>query len=187
VTTTVNTIGQALEARRTELGWTQRDLSHQSGVSLTTISAIERGARDNFQTVTLNALDRALGWPHGTLEAIQRGEQPPERGSVSTPTASYHATQMLASVVAHLGDSQVERLLIDALRMQNGGGETYRFEGVVSHLSDMSGSGDTLTMAVLNGPNESWALTIKATHPEVPTTDRRLGIGDEIVMIFQRM
>lgn len=59
-------LGRAVRARRTDLHLLQGDLVQRSGLSLSTISGIERGLATSLRANSLLALDRALDWPEGT-------------------------------------------------------------------------------------------------------------------------
>ncbi len=117
-----------IEERRTELGWTQRDLSIKSGVSLTTISAIEREARTTFQTTTLTSLDRALGWPLGHSGAVLRGDVPAEN-LILTSRADSAALQRLYELAALLDDEAMSELIVEAQRLRDGSPRTIHFDG----------------------------------------------------------
>src|SRR5437764_1323643 len=59
-------VAQAMKQRRDQLRLTLRDLSARSGVSASTISDIERGAKSPT-IATLDALTQALGLPMSAL------------------------------------------------------------------------------------------------------------------------
>lgn len=56
--------GDSIRARRTELGWTQAELSERSGVSQADISRIENGQLD-ARWSTIHRLSEALETPGG--------------------------------------------------------------------------------------------------------------------------
>jgi transcriptional regulator with XRE-family HTH domain len=67
-------LGSAVRRRRAELGVSQQDVRHSSGLSVTTISKIERGESDaGVQPATLRRLDAALSWPPGTASSYLSG------------------------------------------------------------------------------------------------------------------
>jgi transcriptional regulator with XRE-family HTH domain len=68
-------LGENLARLRTGRGLTQEDLAHQSGVSVDTISRLERGTRKAARGGTLSALARTLG----TSTSVLLGMAPPER------------------------------------------------------------------------------------------------------------
>lgn len=185
----IDDLAGAIEARRDELGWTQRDLSEQSGVSLTTISAIERRARDGFQTTTLNALDRALGWTIGTSHALLRGDEIPSP-SADRPNTST-ALQALYSIIDRLNDDQIRVLLAKAQSLAAHAPETFQIAGTMRNLSLMETEPNRILSLGLieTTEGEHWSLAqITIRHSEF---DRRIGTGaltgDEIAVTLQRI
>lgn len=65
-------LASAVRERRTALGLSQQDLRDASGLSVTTISKIERG-EGAVQPATLRRLDAALAWSPGTAESWLEG------------------------------------------------------------------------------------------------------------------
>ena len=63
--------GEVLADLRLERGWTQQQLSMESGVAQSTISHIESG-RSRVLAVTVAALASALGMPHARVAAACR-------------------------------------------------------------------------------------------------------------------
>jgi transcriptional regulator with XRE-family HTH domain len=61
-----NLAARRIAERRVALGFTQRDLARESGISVATLSAIERGARPKISLGTCKRLDVALGWQAGS-------------------------------------------------------------------------------------------------------------------------
>ena len=79
-----------MRAGRGLLGWSQRDLASHSGLPLSTIKNIERGASDP-RASTLAAIEKALGDVLRHLEARQPGPDVLLRsctlnGSIEPPT-----------------------------------------------------------------------------------------------------
>jgi transcriptional regulator with XRE-family HTH domain len=70
-------LGENLARIRTTRGWTQEELAHASGVSVDTISRLERGTHASARRSTLAALSRALG----TDPARLLGVYPPEQAT----------------------------------------------------------------------------------------------------------
>lgn len=74
VTAVPEELARAVRQRRAELRLSQREVRESSGLSVTTISKIERGERDLVvQRATLRRLDLALQWPVGTAESWYDG------------------------------------------------------------------------------------------------------------------
>jgi transcriptional regulator with XRE-family HTH domain len=94
-------VGEAVRARREELGLTQVELARASGVSEPTIRVLERprGPR-RYRHGTLRDLARALRWPDDAVARIRAGRPPaedlvePSRGSVEDRLAALEAELM---------------------------------------------------------------------------------------------
>ena len=69
-------LGEAVRARRTQLGLTQHDVEQAGGPSDVTLSAIEQGVPRSYQQRTMVTLERALQWKPGAVAAILAGEDP---------------------------------------------------------------------------------------------------------------
>jgi transcriptional regulator with XRE-family HTH domain len=81
----------AVVDRRAELGWTQKDLAAEAGVSERTIQNLEGGTRP--QARTRHKIEHALGWASGEMRRIET-EAPEPRGPLVPPevvTAIEHA------------------------------------------------------------------------------------------------
>lgn len=74
-------VAAALTARMGERGISQRELSEMSGVSTATLREMERGADRRRSSVTLSAIERALGWPDGHLRMVLRGKGEGDAGT----------------------------------------------------------------------------------------------------------
>ena len=105
-------LARAVLARRNELGLSQQDVREASGLSVTTISKIERGYTDvGVQPATLRRLDAALQWQAGTAESwlegsggvvVHDGERPAE-----IPLVAQLVPQILAALDARAGVGSV--------------------------------------------------------------------------------
>ena len=71
-------IGQRIQRRRQQLGWTQEDLARESGVPQSAISRIEKGQRKNPGADVIRRLARSLGvtsdWLIGMYEEDEEAE-----------------------------------------------------------------------------------------------------------------
>ena len=68
-------VGLAVYHRRIELGIeTQQELAERAGVSLNTISRLERGVPSKRRNPTWAKIERALGWPEGKIAAMVAGQ-----------------------------------------------------------------------------------------------------------------
>ncbi|MGW1675998.1 helix-turn-helix domain-containing protein [Saccharopolyspora sp. NPDC002376] len=94
-------VARAMGERMEELGITQVDLAHRSGVGATTVKELlwNRTPRRRSGR-TLGALSEALGWPQGHLLAVAQG-----RADESAPSLE----EQLAEIRTRLDD--IERRL----------------------------------------------------------------------------
>lgn len=87
-------VRSAVRRRRTiELGIGQQDVAARGGVSLSTVSLVERAAQTSYQRRKLAGVSRGLGWPVDAIERILRGELAVEddgrvRDVLTSPEAS---------------------------------------------------------------------------------------------------
>lgn len=109
-------LGRAVRARRLELDLGQADVVQRSGLSLSTISAIERGLAHKLRPTSLIALDKALEWSDGTAALLYSG-----LGSVreairdlggKPPTGSRYRELLLA--LAKMSDEDIERIVVES-------------------------------------------------------------------------
>lgn len=85
------TLGIAVRDRRKELGLSQADVTTQGGPSVETLRAIENNRAGRLSHKLRRALERAIEWETGSVEAILDGSPPRPRPAVSAadaPTAS---------------------------------------------------------------------------------------------------
>jgi DNA-binding XRE family transcriptional regulator len=68
------TLSEAVMRQRGRM--TQEELADKAGVSVDTVQAIELGRRTTFRAATKNALETALGWKRGSIDAILAGGNP---------------------------------------------------------------------------------------------------------------
>lgn len=80
VTTAV--LARWIRERRTQLGLTRADAAAGGPLTQVTWRSLESGGRPNIRPSTRRALERALSWPPGSLDAALASGQPP----VPTPT-----------------------------------------------------------------------------------------------------
>ncbi len=67
-----------IRARRDQLGLTQAELAHISGLSVSNWTALESGRRTTCRPGTARAMSAALGWTPDSIERLARGEEPVE-------------------------------------------------------------------------------------------------------------
>lgn len=80
------TLAAAVRARRTQLGWSQRELAERSDVSEPSINVIENARQESYRGITLSRIGAALGWDHGELGKLmaEDGYSLPEPGQPRT-------------------------------------------------------------------------------------------------------
>jgi transcriptional regulator with XRE-family HTH domain len=104
-----------VRARREELGMTQNELQMAGGPSSAVLRYIESGKETKPSTRTIKALERALDWEQGSVQAILSGGDPT---IVGTTRASDFPTNtninQLDELVAQLQQIMDERRLTDA-------------------------------------------------------------------------
>lgn len=64
------------DRREDELDLTQLDVQNAGGPSMATQRLIEGGHKKGYSTMTIAALETALGWEHGSAAKILRGGEP---------------------------------------------------------------------------------------------------------------
>ncbi len=77
-----------IKRTRRELGWTQQDLAHESGVSLRTVQRLEKNSQE-VSSYTLKQIGAALKIPLGELTFLSSGPDSDERRSVESVKALY--------------------------------------------------------------------------------------------------
>lgn len=116
-------LGHAVRARRAELHLLQSDLATRSGLSLSTISAIERGLADNLRPSSLTMLDRALMWEEGTAAYFYSGMTTVRETIKSlggkAPKPSVYRELLLA--LAQLTDEDIEAIVDEVRRREQPG------------------------------------------------------------------
>lgn len=70
-------LGRYVRRRRDkELDMTQLDVQNAGGPSTATMRLIEGGHQEGYSTMTIAALETALGWEHGSAAKILRNGEP---------------------------------------------------------------------------------------------------------------
>lgn len=73
-------MGQHVRRARRARGFSTLDaFAARTGVSVRTISDLERGARSSFRPETLGAVEDALGWEPESMETILKGGRPTQK------------------------------------------------------------------------------------------------------------
>lgn len=101
-------VGRAVADRRVDVGLhTQRELADTAGVALSTAALLERG-KTFPRPGNRAAIEDALRWPRGTLEALRRGQPVPQEqvpgplgeANVGAPVSNGGAAGNRAQVLA---------------------------------------------------------------------------------------
>lgn len=108
-------LGERIRTRREALGLTQAQAASSGGVSLPVWGVLERAERDSYRTATYRAVERALGWSHGSVEAILAGGEPTIAGATLAPAWSAAEGVVSASTEARV--AAVEAELAEIRRM----------------------------------------------------------------------
>ncbi len=74
-------LAQYAMRRRAELGLTQLEVAQRGPLSLDRVQSVEGAKRDKYRLGTLLALERALQWEAGSVEAILAGGVPATPGT----------------------------------------------------------------------------------------------------------
>lgn len=69
-------LADAVESRRGELGISQAEVAARGPLSKDRVQALESGKERNYRRATLMALERALGWEYGSVQAVLTGGRP---------------------------------------------------------------------------------------------------------------
>lgn len=69
--------------RRAELGLSQIEVAQRGPLSLDRVQSIEGAKRTSYRLGTLLALERALGWKAGSVEAVLAGGDPEPVATIS--------------------------------------------------------------------------------------------------------
>src|SRR5437773_2876343 len=104
-------LGARVVNRRVQFKLLTREmLATRSGISTRVLGDIEKGRRDNYDPMTLAALEQALRWETGSVRRILDGGEPTD---LATPTARSGTTSL----------AQVAMRKIGALRKMSGDGD----------------------------------------------------------------
>lgn len=94
-------LGEAVRHRRKELGLTQSEVTAQGGPSVPTLRALENNRAGRLSNKLRRALESAIGWDTGSVEAILEGGAArtlptPSVASSRTPPATSKAAERFA-------------------------------------------------------------------------------------------
>lgn len=109
-------LGQYVVNRRVELGYRQRKpFADALGISLRTLSDIEKGRRGNYDPVTLASLEHVLQWEAGSAMRIADGGEPGRRTSVRINEKLKLEASATASVISPMDDEAIVRVMASSL------------------------------------------------------------------------
>jgi transcriptional regulator with XRE-family HTH domain len=69
-------LGDAVRHRRKELGLTQADVTARGGPSVETVRAVENNRAGRLGPLSRRALERAIEWEKGSIDALLQGDAP---------------------------------------------------------------------------------------------------------------
>ncbi|MGH3095311.1 MAG: helix-turn-helix transcriptional regulator [Streptosporangiales bacterium] len=93
-------MNQEMSVRRADLGnLSQQDVANRAGVSLSTVSRLERGVR--VAAKQERAVEDALGWGPGSIEAIHDGREPTAVAAAAEPTSKPVAPDASINIEAY--------------------------------------------------------------------------------------
>jgi len=122
-TSALQELSRAVRAERQAQGLTQRDLAQRAGISPLTVIAAEKGEVEP-RPLTLNRLDRGLGWELGTASSIlaMTGVAPPP-GSVRSPAPVPEHNAEPTELLERLAriEAKIDALLALAVGRSRGG------------------------------------------------------------------
>ena len=104
-------LGDQVRDRRNAIGLKQHQAAERAGISLPVWGVVERAERTRYRKSTFRAVERALGWASGSVEAILAGGEPTlleTSGAVLQPATSSAQGEVSAPVEARVSALEVE-------------------------------------------------------------------------------
>ncbi len=71
-------LARTLRAELRHRGWTQAEFAYRAGVGTKTVNDLASGRERARIPSTTRAIEDALDWPRGTVQAVLDGEEPPK-------------------------------------------------------------------------------------------------------------
>lgn len=102
-----NRVGEAVRARRRELGLSQDRIAALAEVAPTTWRNLEHGTGGDFRELVRRRIEDALGWPHGSLRRIEHDTVDPAvlvDGEDADPAAYTRLADRLDGIERALAD-----------------------------------------------------------------------------------
>jgi len=107
-------LGRLLRERRQHLGLTQSQVQARGGPSVVTVGQLERGQAGDPRGLTMSGMERALGWPTGTIRRVLAGGQS-EPVAVTADDAAYVSSRPDPRARA-VADADLDTLLAEIAR-----------------------------------------------------------------------
>lgn len=126
-------LADVVRKRRKELGLTQRQMAEKSGMGLTTVQNLERGAASPPSRATRDRVEAVLRWEQNSVSAVLRGEEPiPLESGIAEARAAAEAAAARATVL--------RSRLLDALHRPGAysGDEIARLQAAAERAEDES-------------------------------------------------
>jgi transcriptional regulator with XRE-family HTH domain len=101
-------LGREVARRREELHLTQVDVAQRGGPSVATLTAVENNRSGRLSKRLRQALERAIEWEPGSVDAVLNGRAPRPKAKVAGPPA---ADSRDAQMVAAQRFAVVQRLI----------------------------------------------------------------------------
>ena len=108
-------LGDAVRHRRKELGLTQADVTARGGPSVETVRAVENKRAGRMGPLSRRALERAIEWEEGSIDALLNGDAPrvlgADTGAAAAPAPSVQPAGGDATSAAAQRFAMAERLI----------------------------------------------------------------------------
>lgn len=95
-------LGRIIAEHRDSTQLTQAQLAYRADVATNTLFKLERG--DKVKDKSMWAVERALGWPRGTMRRVLDGDEPPDPEPASRSQLQTEA-QRIRRLLAELDDT----------------------------------------------------------------------------------
>ncbi len=109
-------LADAIEKRRLDLDLTWKELAELAGISTTTLENIRRGRLPRART--RRRIEDALGWEHGSINAVLGGGQPTVAEQGSPEDEQYSQAGYLAAILNEHAEKYGEAVLQEAWRLR---------------------------------------------------------------------
>jgi transcriptional regulator with XRE-family HTH domain len=121
-TEVVTGMGEAVEARRKELGLTITEFVRRAGLTDAGVMPVRKGYRRNYQDRVKLGVARALDWPNDALDRLMCGEDPAKlEGSRGAKVIQVNGQNVDLNAIASKLDPEDQQRLVDfALRLDQG-------------------------------------------------------------------